>query len=493
MLFNYSLKCTAVAGALFVSTLCSSASTPVFLVTPRAKATSPLMSGQTGTAIYEITNNSNRDLANIGVTNLPAGVSLVQGLDYDYCVFPVTLAAGDHCLIKLAINSSVSGDVHGGPKVCYSATNPVYCSQPFAVDQLSVNISRASGTCDDNVANFNNAMAMPFDIPPVKGTGWGPAHNHFPLSTSNPDLAACATDTPDGNRWQQRRIIAAADYWIKQKLNYCEHHTPDFQTPVSQRHNIYGAPNGGYCNAVVDLDPSSVYYNQQARWNYSGTGAETIRNWGTADSTEGAGAMWFGFDCSNYTSWLYDFALGIQIDAVVSAQAGQTEQSKIQESPLLGPNNGGAGGPYGAGYLVCKDGTADTATTTCAGAGNPYISTIDSSGDYHPDDVTVEELTAALQPGDLIYVAGDLDANTHVPKVTHVIMWVGKTIGTGADQIKPRQIAPNELCYHHDQWVPVNGQPVITDSHYQGADYRMLTKCFYMDNIWAVRRIIPTP
>lgn len=477
-----SIFVVAILGLMINSTVSQAENNHIFLVTPRVIGPSPIMIQQTGTAIYQITNNSNRALSGIGLVNLQPGVTLVPNLGYDYCLSPINLAPGQSCLVKLAIDSTISGNVIGGPKVCYSSSNPIYCSQPFAAEQLSIKVTPfvPSTTCQDNIANFNSELAQTFDIPPVAGTGWGPTRNTFPLSTNNPNIANCLTDPSAGTPWQQGRVLAAADFWIKQKLNYCEHHVPDFQTPVSQRGNIYGAPNGGYCNPVVDLAPQSVYYNQQARWNYSGTGSEILSNWVN-------GAMWYGFDCSNYTAFLYDFSFGVNFSSGIKEQSGQ-----IQPTSSEGPNNGGAQyyqAGSTSGYLVCQDGTSDNPNNTpCNSPTNPYISTIDSSGNYSPTGVTVAELTNALKPGDLIYVAGDLVSHAHTPAVTHVIMWTGKTIGTGADQINPRQIAPNELCQQY--WQPINGAPVITDSHYQGPDYRMLTQCFYIENIWAVRRVI---
>jgi hypothetical protein len=38
--------------------------------------------------------------------------------------------------------------------------------------------------------------------------------------------------------------------------------------------------------------------------------------------------------------------------------------------------------------------------------------------------------------------------------------------------------------------MPHIGDWVITDSHYQGPDYRILTSCFYLNNLWGVRRVI---
>ena len=73
--------------------------------------------------------------------------------------------------------------------------------------------------------------------------------------------------------------------------------------------------------------------------------------------------------------------------------------------------------------------------------------------------------------------------------VTHVVMWTGKQVGFGPNDIPPAQIAPNGLC-PQATWMPQIGNWVITDSHYQGADYRVLTPCFYLNNLWGVRRVI---
>lgn len=453
---------------------------PVFSVTPNLMGQTALVQGQQGSYIYQITNNTNNSLSNIGLVNLPVGVTAVSATtasgscasvpsSCQYCSFPLTLASQSSCLIKLNVDSSqISSTVQGGPQVCFSASRPVYCSQPFQANQLSTQIlpGPISSVCNDNISNFNYELSLAFDDTAGYDPDWGPARASFPLSTSNPDLSSCASSVS----WKQARIIYAADLWIQQKLNYCEHHVPDFQTPIAKRGNVYG--DGGYCNPVIDYAPGTVYYNQQARWNYSGSGFETANNW------VNNGAMWYGFDCSNYTAFLYDFALNISFSAGIQEQAGQTDATSS-----AGPNNGGAYTTVGttSGPLVCVDGT-----TTCS-AGN-YISTINSSGVYSSTSVTIPLLTSALHPGDLIYIAGSLSDHTHTPAVTHVILWTGKMIGTGQNDIAPSRIAPDELCLK--SWQPQTGQPVITDSHYQGPDYRMLTQCFYLENVWAVRRPI---
>lgn len=70
-----------------------------------------------------------------------------------------------------------------------------------------------------------------------------------------------------------------------------------------------------------------------------------------------------------------------------------------------------------------------------------------------------------------------------------VVLWLGKQVGYGDNDINPALIAPNSLCPAAD-WLPKIGDWVISDSHYQGADYRVLTSCFYLNNLWGVRRVI---
>lgn len=455
---------------------------PIFSVTPNLIGASQLVQGQLGSYIYQVTNNTKNSLNNIGVVKLPVGVSVLTtsaasslcGVHPElcqYCTFPLTLPSNSSCLIKLNVNSNqTKSRIQGGPQVCFTGERPVYCSQPYSGEQLNNQIlpGPISSVCQDNIANFNYALSLPFDSASDYDPDWGPARNSFPLSPANPNLTSCVSDTS----WQQQRVLAAAQFWINQKLNYCEHHVPDFATPIAKRGNIYG--EGGFCNPIVDLAPNTPLYQQQARWNYSGSGSETVNNWVNNN------VMWYGFDCSNYQAFLYDFALNINFSSGIQQQSGQ-----IDSTSTTGPNNGGAQTipNLTSGPLVCVDGT-----TTCSPSSGQYISTIDSAGTYNPNAVPISLLDNALQPGDLIYIAGSLNERAHSSDVTHVIMWTGLTIGTGANTIPPSQIAPNELCQQF--WQPIVGQPVITDSHYQGPDYRMLTQCFYLENVWAVRRPI---
>lgn len=500
--------------SLAVSSFCNNsvAGTQVFLVTPNISAQTSLINGQTGSAVYQITNNTHFALNNIALYMPGGGVIADTGsvsANSQYCANPFNLSAGSSCLLKVDLNSAKLGSgLSGGPVVCYSQSQPVYCSQPFQVDQMQTSISQGAipQDCNSNIANFNYELLQSFDSASSFTTGWGPARNVLSLSPSNPNLTNCPTTA--GTSWQQARVIAAASFWISQKLNYCHHYNPDYATPLSQR-GASGS-SGGYCNPALDTMPGSVYYNQQARWNYTGQGSETANNWVNNNQ------MWYGMDCSNTTSFIYNFSLGIQFDSKTSSQGGQEScGSTTCPQDSLSPNQQNTGSftgqyldnPNRAGYLVCLDGTIDANSgpgssgtpTLCAGHGG-YLSSINSSGRFDQPRMTIDTLvpngTPILNPGDLLYIAGagpDPQPNPDGSnsEVTHVIMWIGKQVGYGPNDINPALVAPDDSpCADPSIWQPQVGDWLIADSHYQGYDYRVLTQCFYLNDLWGVRRVI---
>lgn len=474
---------------------------PVFKVTPNVTGPKHLTVGQQGTYIYQITNNTVNNLTNVVLHNLPAGVSAVVNAGLKYCTFPLTLNSKSSCLVKLNINSNVAQHISGGPKVCFSASKPVYCSQPLVENQLNTQIvaAPAPSSCQGNEANFNAELSQNFDSKVIDShtiQSWGPARNHLLLSTSNPDLTPCpTTDHTDKTRvlWMQKRVLEAYDFWIKQKLNYCHHHVTDFATPLVSN----GTPRtsltsgGGYCSNAVDMMPGSIYYGQPVRWNYSGTGSETKANWINNNQ------MWYGVDCSDFTSFIYNFAFGIQFNSDTGYQAGQapdgtqdhltpngqTVNNRLKKFDNLNPKSP-------AGVLLCKDGKTEREKPDCGGVGTDgYFSVfLGHSIRPTPSNITPEMLQL-LQPGDMLFLgfAGHSGNNT-TSMVTHVITWTGKKVGYGANDINPAQIAPEEICPTH--WQPKVGDWVIMDSHYQGPDYRVFSACFYQNNVWGVRRVI---
>ncbi len=524
--------------SLLASSMCANSwggETPIFLVAPNVRPPLPnaspaaplLVQGQLGTAIYQVINNSTRVLSNISLVGLPAGVTQVSNSGPDYCSATTALKnPGSLCLIQLQINTSVSGNVSGGPKIC--SDNGVRCSQPFSADQLLVQLTPGPvpQTCVGNESNFSYELTQPFDSSVDNGSllTWGPNRNQLLLSPSNPNLTICTTTNPANTTatgWMQSRVIYAEDYWVKQKLNYCHHHVTDFYTPINSNgtpRGSIGGSAGGYCSNATSLYPSN--YGQAIRWNYSGTGSETSNSWVNYNR------MWYGVDCSDFTSFVYNFAFGIQFNSDTGFQAGQatdgsqsflipnaqdsTAADQLQQFSNSNPNSP-------AGVLVCADGTTETTTGPKAYCGtggsglctgtyptrtcpNGYISVFSgtkydpANPAFHQPDLTVTPaMLNNLLPGDMLYLAfspgsGKGDGNNTTSIVTHVITWTGKKVGYGSNDINPSQIAPESICPNN--WQPQVGDWVIIDSHYQGPDYRDFTPCFYQNNIWGVRRVI---
>jgi hypothetical protein len=336
---------------------------------------------------------------------------------------------------------------------------------------LCLNGAGDPNICENNIANFRNELAQPLNTE-VQVGGWGLKRNPLFLS---PDLIKCISDV----NWQRKRILAAAHYWINKKLNYCHHYVPNYITPIAQRNRQ--VHQGGYCSPAKDILPGSAYYKQQARWNYSGQNNETINNW--LDQK-----MWQGMDCSNYTTFLYNFAFGTSFSSRVEWQAGQRKRGTNYISPNQQTEALMLDHPQAAGLLVCSDNTLEE-KHSCNGHGG-YLSIIDSQGQKHTGSIKATDLASLpLFPGDLLFIAATKKNSPNASRVTHVALWTGKRVGYGPNDINPSQIAPNGLC-PEKEWMPHIGDWVITDSHYQGPDYRILTPCFYLNNLWGVRRVI---
>src|SRR5688572_26004236 len=82
---------------------------PPFMITPRVSPPTQLYQDEIGTAIYQVTNNTNHDLT-LKLATLPDGVTLVTSTNPSYCsvslggYYQFTLNQNSQCLIKLAIN-----------------------------------------------------------------------------------------------------------------------------------------------------------------------------------------------------------------------------------------------------------------------------------------------------------------------------------------------------------------------------------------------------
>ncbi len=335
----------------------------------------------------------------------------------------------------------------------------------------------------DFSAVLGQELAEPYRDPP-KDT-WGPW-----VRTVDPGdaLAACLR-TPG---WAERRAVASAEHWVARKPNYCHHHVVTW-VPRHAAGAGWPPPNDASRPAVCTFAPAPD--GRPIRWNYSGTGDETAEAWRHEKGKGWGGNFSRGVDCSDFTSFVFNWGFGLRFTSAVARQGGQDAQDEGQRQmapamPGFRDWRGGDVRGFGAaGRLVCADGSVDDGSR-CAGHGG-YVSVFDADGAFHAGAVT-DAMLDALRPGDLIFVAG-LASRSRA--VTHVVLWTGRKVGAG---VAPEKIAPQTLLGYGyggcspDAWRPEKnvGTYAIIDSHYQGPDWRAFTPCFYRSQVWGVRRVL---
>lgn len=122
-------------GLIFLIPGLSSAAKPVFLIVATQKAPTIIYAGETATATYQVTNHTPFPLNANGLRRLPAGIVQSGGT----CAQPFNLAPGASCTITLQITADLlTGNVTGGPEVCNTLANPIYCSVPSTSDGLNI-------------------------------------------------------------------------------------------------------------------------------------------------------------------------------------------------------------------------------------------------------------------------------------------------------------------------------------------------------------------
>ncbi|MCF2909477.1 hypothetical protein L1285_14220 [Pseudoalteromonas sp. DL2-H2.2] len=134
-----------------------------------------------------------------------------------------------------------------------------------------------------------------------------------------------------------------------------------------------------------------------------------------------------GIDCSNFTTFIYNYALGNRFSSHVQKQAGQDPSSLI-DGRYSYPNESSfdvnAVPTSRAGNLVCKDGSL--AQPSCSGSA-PYISAFDDKGVLDSGFFAQFETDYInqLKPGDLLYF--DWKSSSKVRgQVVHAAIWTGK-------------------------------------------------------------------
>lgn len=130
--------------------------------------------------------------------------------------------------------------------------------------------------------------------------GWGPNAAALP-PVAVPADAGCAAAT-----WKQERILSAALHFVNdpgnpQALQYRHHHIPDWNPPASTT------------SAAAEKSDQQDGGSPEA--------------WGPGR----------GLDCSNFTSWVYNFGLGIKFGGSVTKQYAGTAGPMGQRIAAEGP------------------------------------------------------------------------------------------------------------------------------------------------------------
>lgn len=272
-------------------------------------------------------------------------------------------------------------------------------------------------------------------------------------SVANLPFPESFTQCQSNLSWNQTRVLAAAQYWVSQKVNYCHHHVPTWNPEYAldgTTLNPNAAEAFAMCSTNGDVMPP-VPAESVIRWNYSGVGSETATDWYNVNSGKSypTGNYAFGLDCSDYTKLIYAYAESIYFTSAVALQAGQSANQSNLAPNMAGfiDSNESDAGLYSAGNLVCADGTTAPGrgianSTSCNGHGG-YISVFESNGAYNANAVN-DNILNNLHPGDLIYIAGlayNYSESTIDPLVTHVVVWTGQKIGSSST-ITNSMIAP---------------------------------------------------
>jgi len=364
------------------------------------------------------------------------------------------------------------------------ATNPLNHSGVTALSMLGTTrasdhqtASASASACGDRVALLNENLWL-FQgrknsvqaslVPGMTSTNWS---TYPTTSTWGPHAAIYgAISAPaactDIDTFRRELVMAIENYWVDQNLNYCHHHVPGWTPPentasIDYRDSSAGSTSGG------SADPHSPKMTCTAQRGADGSQSVQTSTAQTPPAITSA-LMWNGADCSNFTSWVYNFA-GLatnQLSGAIGVQACSTPSSGVD--PLTG---------------VLLDINRGNLTT----------------------------MEQYLLPGDLLYVTqkDTVGSGTFAAdyKLAHVITWTGKRFSdlqAGADRAKydlsrigqpdsrlggdflallgPTDTAANLGQPGHDPWM-------IIDSHYAGPAYRPFLG-WYAERLSHVRRII---
>ncbi|SDV46884.1 C40 family peptidase [Chitinasiproducens palmae] len=295
---------------------------------------------------------------------------------------------------------------------------------------------------------------------------WGPVAVNYARYATPASTASC-----DRHEWQRNLLMAAVNYWVDQDINYCHHHIPGWSPyeklsaylsgkgtadEVKQAKlflNFSSGSTGGGDSSGMKCTPSRFADGHQAVSDKTGVQSET--------ATKASEVKWNGVDCSDFTSWVYNFA-GITGNALSTGVATQACQT----------NRAGDSRTYATGVLLDINAT------------------------------NIDTFESQLQPGDLLYI---LDKNAAGSRnLAHVIIWTGlrwndTQASSYADRAKfdiakrgqvGSRLGGDFLAHGVSEANLATKNPyLIVDSHFAGPAYRPFSG-WYVANVSQVRRII---
>lgn len=380
---------------------------------------------------------------------------------------PITVGAADYVggarnRSGIALIAKLNAVIPGNPSTITVSATACHDRVTLLNEQMPLFTSRRN----DIQALLGNGVTATNWASFANGGTWGPhAAVYGAISTSS-----CA----DVATFQRELVMAAENYWVDQGINYCHHHIPGWVPPSSPakfRNSSSGSTSGGSSSGMT------------CTANRRSDGSQSL----TAVAHDDVN--WQGVDCSDFTSWVYDFTGVTHADGNLETGIG-TQACSTDDDPLVGKEQAGV-------LLDINQGN-------------------------------IASLVDHLRPGDLLYITqtAPLAANstpTNVANgfiVSHVITWTGKhfselrngpegnlydpaaagrresrlgaDIGSYLKSVDPNQrILPTDLgTADKDPWM-------IIDSHFAGPAYRpfviptaSMKADWYVANLSHVRRII---
>lgn len=192
---------------------------------------------------------------------------------------------------------------------------------------------------------------------------------------------------PDGvaaTTWQRQRLLAAANVLLTATTPYQHLHLPNF-------------------------DPTLVTTGTGFPWSHVSTGTTLQSSWQLTNSVSGTtpnpyaatyGRPTPGIDCTDFTAYVYNLAVGIQMHSGTPNQIG-----------FVNAANPTAGGTAQATVL-------DT-------AGNPIVPEFFYGPNFGVAAIngahSLDALVSQFEAGDLLYIGNPADG------ILHVVMWLGQT------------------------------------------------------------------